>query len=641
LKKIQIIVLLVLIVVWFSPPISQGGNMMQSKISNHWLATNKSDYPEVVVKGDPDNEKIQIWVPETYKQEGGLQQKWAIGIPFVYETENHVFNNVPEGWLYITPEKEPENDNTTYRENSAVYEDCYSNKLINPEDGSINLLEPRYSLFSHLSTNVKLCDPPCGSQADGIVYNFRCFDISNNKLRWHIRDTRTKQSNVQPFLPIQYSDGTFIYLNNGVTLFDDRTGEIIRSYDFKLLNGRNEFVYPRIRSILVTDDYLWIQSYYESSLLYRTKIQSRSFFQFDNDYGDFLFDADNLWVESGWRFKKINPKSLEIEEDGSFYDLISEPNPEYYFDFNKSFGYHHVIGKYTPITYYPKTDEGLPARFRYGKEWNGGRDIIDPYYDSDTFQYLFDRENPKKLIEISPAKTDEKRTYTQVVDGELIIQTLEKIMCFDVESLDVKWTIDKSDFINPAETQVYAVDWRGVLVRDVTDDKIARFHCFDVAPKEPEPAPVPPEEEPEPIPEPIPEPEVTIQKIILEFQIDRKSYLIDSYEKFIDVSPLIKNGRTLLPARFVTEPLGGDVSWGATEKKVICVLDENLVEFWIGKPVAMVNGVEVQIDPDNSDVFPIIINDRTMVPMRFLAESLGCSVEWIAESKEIILTYIP
>ncbi|MEZ4812626.1 MAG: stalk domain-containing protein [Caldisericia bacterium] len=40
-----------------------------------------------------------------------------------------------------------------------------------------------------------------------------------------------------------------------------------------------------------------------------------------------------------------------------------------------------------------------------------------------------------------------------------------------------------------------------------------------------------------------------------------------------------------------------------------------------------------QIDPDNPDVVTTIIDDRTMVPMRFLAENLGCKVEWIAETE--------
>ncbi len=155
---------------------------------------------------------------------------------------------------------------------------------------------------------------------------------------------------------------------------------------------------------------------------------------------------------------------------------------------------------------------------------------------------------------------------------------------------------------------------------------------------EPEPEPVPePVPEPEPEPEPIPEPDVTT----LEFQIDRMSYLLDGNQRDIDVAPVIKNGRTLLPARYVTEPLGGDVAWDGGAKKVVCMLGDNTVELWIDMPNARVNGSVIPIDPDNPDVVPTIINDRTMVPMRFLAESLGCEVEWIAETKEIILTYAP
>ncbi|MCK5743707.1 MAG: copper amine oxidase N-terminal domain-containing protein, partial [Caldisericia bacterium] len=61
----------------------------------------------------------------------------------------------------------------------------------------------------------------------------------------------------------------------------------------------------------------------------------------------------------------------------------------------------------------------------------------------------------------------------------------------------------------------------------------------------------------------------------------------------------------------------------------------------IGKSTARVDGIEVQIDPNNPDVVPTIINDRTMVPMRFLTESLGCKLEWKAEKEEINLSYLP
>jgi outer membrane protein assembly factor BamB len=129
--------------------------------------------------------------------------------------------------------------------------------------------------------------------------------------------------------------------------------------------------------------------------------------------------------------------------------------------------------------------------------------------------------------------------------------------------------------------------------------------------------------------------------ISLSFQIDRESYYLNDNIGYMDVSPTVINDRTLLPARYVVEPLGGDVAWDEQEKKVTCILGDVTIEMWIDNPIAKVNGEEVQIDPHNPEVTPTIINDRTMVPMRFLAESLGCQTEWDAESKEIILTYSP
>jgi len=47
----------------------------------------------------------------------------------------------------------------------------------------------------------------------------------------------------------------------------------------------------------------------------------------------------------------------------------------------------------------------------------------------------------------------------------------------------------------------------------------------------------------------------------------------------------------------------------------------------------------VYIDPNNHSVKPIIINDRTMLPLRFVAESLGCDVGWVNDTRTITITY--
>jgi len=125
------------------------------------------------------------------------------------------------------------------------------------------------------------------------------------------------------------------------------------------------------------------------------------------------------------------------------------------------------------------------------------------------------------------------------------------------------------------------------------------------------------------------------------FKVGEKEYKQGDTLYQMDVAPIILEERTYLPARYVVEPLGGTVSWDEAERRVICMLNDTMVELWINKPTAIVDEVEIQIDPNNPEVVPTIVDGRTMVPMRFLAENIGCEVEWVAETKEIILKYSP
>ncbi|MCD7855441.1 MAG: hypothetical protein LUG66_07495 [Clostridiales bacterium] len=65
--------------------------------------------------------------------------------------------------------------------------------------------------------------------------------------------------------------------------------------------------------------------------------------------------------------------------------------------------------------------------------------------------------------------------------------------------------------------------------------------------------------------------------------------------------------------------------------------DETTIVMQIDNPTATVNGVETEIEP-GEDVSPVISDGRTLVPLRFLAESLGFEVEWNAETQEITIT---
>jgi len=108
----------------------------------------------------------------------------------------------------------------------------------------------------------------------------------------------------------------------------------------------------------------------------------------------------------------------------------------------------------------------------------------------------------------------------------------------------------------------------------------------------------------------------------------------------MDTAPVIKDGRTLLPIRYVAAPLGAEVLWDPDTRKVTISNNGTKIEMWIGKNTALINGVEKKIDPDNSQVAPVILPPgRTMLPLRFISENLGCQVDWNGDLREAKVTY--
>ena len=99
-----------------------------------------------------------------------------------------------------------------------------------------------------------------------------------------------------------------------------------------------------------------------------------------------------------------------------------------------------------------------------------------------------------------------------------------------------------------------------------------------------------------------------------------------------DVAPVIRNARTMLPARFVAEALGGVVTWNEEAQKVTIVNGEDTIEIFIGEPFATVNGNPVELD---SPAF--IENDRTYLPIRFIAENMGATVTWDADARTVTI----
>lgn len=103
-----------------------------------------------------------------------------------------------------------------------------------------------------------------------------------------------------------------------------------------------------------------------------------------------------------------------------------------------------------------------------------------------------------------------------------------------------------------------------------------------------------------------------------------------------DVAPIISNDHTMLPARLVAEALGATVEWDG-ENQIVTIKGQNLktgedvtIVITINSNTATVNGEVVELE---SPAF--IENERTYTPLRFVAENLGATVDWDAESQTV------
>src|SRR5450759_5397212 len=124
--------------------------------------------------------------------------------------------------------------------------------------------------------------------------------------------------------------------------------------------------------------------------------------------------------------------------------------------------------------------------------------------------------------------------------------------------------------------------------------------------------------------------------------IGNASMSVNGVQQPIDAQgtkPVIIAGRTLVPIRAIIEALGGSAAWDAAAQKVTVILGDSTLSLRIGSSLAVVNGSPGPIDAANPAVVPVITNGRTMLPLRFVAESLGIDVQYEATTKMIALEY--
>ncbi len=121
------------------------------------------------------------------------------------------------------------------------------------------------------------------------------------------------------------------------------------------------------------------------------------------------------------------------------------------------------------------------------------------------------------------------------------------------------------------------------------------------------------------------------KEAMLKLYIDKPILIVNDQEKSIDQGPILLNRRSYIPARSIIEELNGQIYWDPSDRRVRILLGNKMIDLWIDdKDHIIVNGVN-----KTSDTAPIIRNQRTLIPVRLVMESLGFDVEW--NNGEIIM----
>ncbi|MCX8095401.1 MAG: copper amine oxidase N-terminal domain-containing protein [Caldisericia bacterium] len=189
-----------------------------------------------------------------------------------------------------------------------------------------------------------------------------------------------------------------------------------------------------------------------------------------------------------------------------------------------------------------------------------------------------------------------------------VIEKIEKD-CIDVKfSIDLSAKTFSSSYLPPSgdRTLVVQID-SGHQIKEVNEENNIvekKFHIFKLT-----------------------------SKVIKIFINNKIGYLNDK-EIELEIPPMIIKGRTMVPLRFVVESFGGEVVWNNDDKSIKIKFEDKEILMWLNNNISYINDKKYALD-----VPPTVINGRTIVPIRFVAEALNSYVFWDSKEQKVTIIY--
>ena len=117
------------------------------------------------------------------------------------------------------------------------------------------------------------------------------------------------------------------------------------------------------------------------------------------------------------------------------------------------------------------------------------------------------------------------------------------------------------------------------------------------------------------------------------FKVGEAIYIVNGEEKAMDSSAIVHDSRTMVPMKYAAEAFGAKVQWDKDTRTAVITHGEKVIKLPIDANIIYVGEEKIEMDTK-----AVVVEGRTMLPLAYIAQSLGLVTSWDGATKTVKIT---
>ena len=117
------------------------------------------------------------------------------------------------------------------------------------------------------------------------------------------------------------------------------------------------------------------------------------------------------------------------------------------------------------------------------------------------------------------------------------------------------------------------------------------------------------------------------------FKVGEATYVVNGEEKVMDSAAIVHGSRTMVPMKYAAEAFGAKVQWDKDTRTAVITHGEKVIKLPIDDNIIYVGEEKIEMDTK-----AVVVEGRTMLPLAYIAQSLGLVTSWDGETKTVKIT---